>query len=227
MKKLSSLVLSLFAAITVAAQLVVQVTSPGMVKLTYGASNDYSIYSPGFEVPTFWVHVWSGPANNSTGTLYDDAWSNSNVTMNWDATAMAYVGTINLAEKIFTNGNKTFSTGTTVSNLGFVFKNQQNGATNQSNDLLAADYGFTTTTVPALGVSNGTAAKKSFVNAGQLYTSHKGSTNVNLYEMSGKLLRSFSTTANGSAIDLNLTKTGLYMLQITQGTTTEVIKFAK
>lgn len=69
MKKISSFILAVFAVLTVSAQLVVQVQSPGVVKLTYGASSDYSIYSPGFEVPTFWVHVWSNASDNSTGKI--------------------------------------------------------------------------------------------------------------------------------------------------------------
>ena len=56
MKKLS-LLLAFFAAVTISAQFTVQTISQGVVKLTYGASNDYSIYDPGFEVPTFYVHV--------------------------------------------------------------------------------------------------------------------------------------------------------------------------
>ncbi|MGZ5284820.1 MAG: T9SS type A sorting domain-containing protein [Kaistella sp.] len=228
MKKLSSLFLALFAAITISAQLTVQTVSQGVVKLTYGATNDYSIYDPGFEVPTFYVHVWSSAGDNSTGTGYDDAWSNSTVTMTWDSGANAYVGTINLNTKVFTNGNKTFPSGTTVNNLGFVFKDQQNGATKQSSDLSATTYGFTsTTTDAALAVSNPTLNKKSSVVAGNLYTSHKGSVAITVYDMSGKLVKSFNTVANGSAIDLNVSKSGLYLVKITKGSENEVVKFAK
>lgn len=227
MKKLYALAMAFFAIITVSAQLAVQVTAPGVVKLTYGASNDYSIYGPGFEVPTFWIHVWSSAGDNSTGTMYDDSWGNSNVTMNWDATASAYVGTIDLNTKVFTNGNKVFAAGTTVSNLGFVFKNQQNGATQQSGDLLASDFGFTPTTLVVLGTDNTARSKKSFVSNGKLYTSHQGNIALTIYEMSGKLVKSFTSAANGDAIDLNVEKAGLYLVKITRGTETEVVKFAK
>lgn len=228
MKKLSSLLLALFAAITMSAQLTVQVQSPGIVKLTYGASGDYSLYGPGFEVPTFWAHVWTNAGDNSTGTGYDDSWNNSNVTMNWDSAANAYVGVINFNNKVFTNGNRTLPTATTINNFGFVFKNQQNGATQQSGDFSAVAYGFTgTTTTSSLGVSNNNLGKKSSVVAGKLYTSQKGNVAITVYEMSGKLVKSFTAAANGNAIDLNVTKTGLYLVKIANGTENEVVKFAK
>lgn len=228
MKKISSFILAVFAVLTVSAQFVVQVQSPGVVKLTYGASNDYSIYSPGFEVPTFWVHVWSYPADNSTGTMYDDSWSNSNVAMNWDSSAGAYVGTINLNNKVFTNGNKTFPSGTTVNNLGFVFKNQQNGATAQSGDLVATNFGFTSTVTDSnLGVSDQAVNAKSHIVNGKLYTAQKGNLSITVYEMSGKLVKSFTANSNGSEIDLNLSKSGLYFAKITNGAHSEVVKFKK
>ena len=228
MKKISSFILAVFAVLTVSAQLVVQVQSPGVVKLTYGASSDYSIYSPGFEVPTFWVHVWSTGSSNSTGTTYEDSWTNSNVTMNWDSSAGAYVGTIDLNNKVFTNGDKTFPSGTTVNNLGFVFKNQQNGATNQSGDLTASNFGFTSTVTDSnLGVSDQALNAKSHIVNGKLYTAQKGNLSITVYEMSGKLVKNFNANSNGGEIDLNISKSGLYIAKITNGAHSEVVKFKK
>jgi hypothetical protein len=227
MKKISSLVLALFTAITISAQLTVQTVSPGVVKLTYGATNDYTLYDPGFEVPTFYVHTWSNPTDNTTATMYDDSWTNSNVTMNWDATAGAYIGTIDLATKIFTNGNKTFSGGTTINNMGFVFKDLQNGATKQSLDLSATTYGFTATTLPLLATTNVDLSKKSVVINGKLHTFLKGNVELSVYEMSGKLVKNLNVKADGNAIDLNVSKTGLYLVKITSGTYNEIVKFSK
>lgn len=227
MKKLSSLLLMVFASITAFGQLTVQVNSPGIVQLTYGAANDYSIYSPGFQVPTFWVHVWSNAADNSTGTTYNDAWSNSNVEMNWNEAANAYVGTINLNTKIFTDGDRVFPTGTTVSNLGFVFKNQQNGATSQSADLMANNFGFTPTTLVALAVSQNGVATKAVVANGKLFTSMKGNISVAVYEMSGKLVKSFSGQGTAAGLDLGVTRSGLYIVKLSNGKDTETVKFRK
>ncbi len=227
MKKLSSLILALFISAMTYAQLTVQVTSPGILNLSYGATNDYTLYEPGFEVPTFYVHVWSNAADNSTGTGYSDAWSNSNVTMNWDAGAGAYVGTINLNDKVFTDGNKVFPAATTITNLGFVFKDLQDGNTKQSSDLKATDFGFTSTTTVTLGVSNNYLSKKPVVADGKLFSSLKGNVTVSVYEMTGKLVKNFEAKSDGNAIDLNVTKNGIYLVKITNGAQSEVVKFAK
>ena len=102
MKKFYSLLLALFITTTATAQLQTQITSAGVFKITYGAANDYSFYDPGFGVPTFYVHCFVNAADNTAGTAFEDAWSNSTVTMNWDNTAGAYVGTIDLNSKTFT-----------------------------------------------------------------------------------------------------------------------------
>ena len=227
MKKLSTLFLGLLMSTSAFAQLSIQSVSANEIKLTYGATNDYTIYDPGFEVPTFYVHCWSNAADNSTGVGLEDAWTNSTVMMNWDATAMAYVGTINLRSKIFTNTNNSFPVGTVVNNLGFVFKDMQNGATKQSGDLKASDYGFTSTTIMVLATSNNTLSKKSAVANGKLYSAIKGDATISVYEMTGKMVKNFQAKSNGNAIDLNIVNNGIYLVKITNGTQTEVVKFVK
>ena len=201
MKKFYSLLVALLFATSINAQVQTEVISAGVFKITYGASNDYSFYDPGFEVPTFYVHTWSYAADNTTATLYDDSWTTSTVTMNWDVTAGAYVGTINLSTKVFTNGNKTFPGGTTINNMGFVFKDLQNGATKQSGDIDASVFGFTATTLPLLATTNVDLSKKSVVVNGKLITSLKGNVQLSVYEMSGKLVKNLSVKADGNAID--------------------------
>lgn len=221
MKKFYSLLVALLFATSINAQVQTEVISAGVFKVTYGASNDYSFYDPGFEVPTFYIHTWIPAAENTTGNGFDDSWGNSTVTMNWDAVANAYVGTINLNTKVFTNSNNTVPQGTTVNKVGMVFKDLQNGANRQSADTFANGP----TTLTALAVSNSDLKGKSSVVAGKLYTSFKGNVNLEVYEMSGKLVKSF--TASGNAIDLNVTKTGTYLVKITNGASKEVVKFVK
>ncbi|WP_297985926.1 T9SS type A sorting domain-containing protein [uncultured Chryseobacterium sp.] len=222
MKKLYSLFIALFAIVTLSAQLTTQVVSPGVFKLTYGAANDYSFYNPGFGTQTFYVHTWILAADNSANISYEDAWSNSNVAMNWDAAAGAYVGTIDLNTKTFTNSNNTVAAGTTVQKVGIVFKNNQNGATNQSSD--AYVNGPTTLPVLAVGDVKG-IAKKSLFAEGKLYTAQKGNLTLEVYEFGGKLVKTMKVSANDSAIDLNLSKKGLYLVKIA-GSNTEVVKFS-
>lgn len=227
MKKISSLLVALFAIITVSAQVQVTVTSAGKVKIMYGASNNYTFYAPGVGTQTFYIHMWSVPADNGTGAQLDDSWNNSNVTMNWSAADNAYVGNVDFATKLWTGTNNVIPAGTTLTNFGMVFKDQQNGATHQSADVQANTVGFTPTTIPALAVSNVSAKAKSSVVAGKLYTSAKGNLTLSVYEMSGKLVRTFDVKADGNAIDLNVPSNGLYLVKITNGSENEVVKFAK
>lgn len=224
MKKFYSLLLTAFVAITTTAQVQTEITTAGIFKVTYGAANDYSFYDPGFEVPTFYIHTFVNAGDNSTGSAFEDAWSNSTVTMNWDNAVMAYVGTINLNSKTFTQTNAQIPVGTTVNKVGMVFKDLQDGATKQSADTFAEGP---TVIVTTLAVGNNVLLGKSTIVNGKLITAQKGNLNLEVYEMSGKLVRSFKAVSNGNAIDLNLTKNGLYLVKITNGTHREVVKFAK
>lgn len=223
MKKFYSLVVALLFAATSTAQLQTQVESSGVFKITYGATNDYSIYDPGFEVATFYVHCWILAADNTASTSFEDAWTNSTVTMNWDSVAMAYVGRINLNTKTFTNSNNKVPIGTTVNKVGMVFKDLQNGATKQSADLVAVGP----TTVTSLAVSSTNSKVKSAVVKGQLYTDLKGNLTISVYEMSGKLVKNFVANSSGKPIDLNVSKNGNYIVKISNGSISEVVKFGK
>ena len=55
----------------------------------------------------------------------------------------------------------------------------------------------------------------------------KGNVQLSVYEMSGKLVKNLSVKADGNAIDLNVSKNGLYLVKIASGSHNEVVKFAK
>ena len=223
MRKFYSLVAALVLSTTATAQLETAITSPGVFKITYGAANDYSFYAPGLNVEKFYIHCFVNSGDNSTGNAYNDSWNNSTVTMNWDAGLSAYVGTINLNEKTFTNSNNVIPTGTTVQKVGMVFKNLQNGSDFQSADAFTNGP----TTLSTLAVSDTKVKAKFSIVSGQLYTTQKGNMNVEVYEMSGKLVKSFTAVATGNVIDLNVPKNGIYLVKISNGATSEVVKFAK
>ncbi len=227
MTKFYSFLCMLFTAATLSAQLVVTPVSDGVIKLTYGQSNDYSLYSPGFGTPSFWIHMWVPTSS------YEDAWTDSNVEMVWNSAISAYEPTVNLNTKVWTNGGSVLPTNYAVDQLGLVFKNQQNGATSQSNDIIIGGttdaYGFTgTTTLGALGIAELTRIKaKSFVSEGRLYTPKSGNLTVTVYDFSGKVLRNFNVKSNGNPVDLNMDQKGTYIVRVSNGTETEAVKFIK
>lgn len=213
--------LAALAGVTLSAQLTYTVSN-GVYNLTYGKSGDWSFYNPQSQ-PTFYVHVWSNQSDgdNNQGN-FDDAWTNSNTTMTWSATEGAYVGTINLNTKLFTNSNNTMPQGTVVQRIGVVFKNKSNGADFQSVDRDLE--GPTTLTTLAVSESNGKA--KSQVAAGKLFTSAKGNLDLTVYDFGGKVIKTLKTNANGNPIDLNLSQKGLYLVKISGNNVSEVVKFA-
>lgn len=194
----------------------------GEYKLTYGKTSDYSFYDPQSQ-PTFYVHVWSSQTDgdNNKGN-FDDAWTNSTTTMTWDAVENAYVGTINLNTKLFTNSNNTMPAGTVVQRIGVVFKNKSNGADFQSSDRDLE--GPTTLSTMAVSEANGKA--KSQVAAGKLFTSAKGNIDLTVYDFGGKVIKTMKVNANGNPIDLNISQKGLFLVQISGNNVSEVVKFA-
>ena len=222
MRKFYFLTLALFASAMAFGQLTYTVSN-GEYKLTYGKTGDWSFYDPQ-SAPTFYVHVWSSQTDgdNDKGN-YDDAWTNSNTTMTWDSTENAYVGTINLNTKLFTNSNNTMPSGTVVQRIGVVFKNQINGATVQSADKDLE--GPTTLTTLAVSDANG-GKTKSQVAAGKLFTSVKGNVDLTVYDFGGKVIKTMKVNANGNPIELNLSQKGLFLVQISGNNVSEVVKFS-
>jgi hypothetical protein len=221
MKKFYSLALAAFASVALSAQLTYTVSN-GVYSLTYGKSGDWSFYDPQ-SAPTFYIHVWSAQSDgdNNQGN-FDDAWSNSNTTMTWDNTEGAYVGTINLNSKLFTNSNNTMSQGTVVQRIGVVFKNKSNGADFQSGDRDLEGP----TTLATLAVSEANGKIKSQVAAGKLFTSAKGNLDLTVYDFGGKVIKTLKVNANGNPIELNLSQKGLYLVKISGNNVSEVVKFA-
>lgn len=221
MKKIYSLMLAALAGVTLSAQLTYTVSN-GVYNLTYGKSGDWSFYDPQSQ-PTFYIHVWSAQSDgdNNQGN-FDDAWSNSNTTMTWSDTEGAYVGTINLNSKLFTNSNNTMPAGTVVQRIGVVFKNKQNGADFQSGDRDLEGP----TTLTTLALSEARSKTRSQVAAGKLFTSAKGNLDLTVYDFGGKVIKTLKINANGNPIDLNLSQKGMYLLTISGTNISESVKFA-
>ncbi len=213
--------LAALAGVTLSAQLTYTVSN-GVYNLTYGKSGDWSFYDPQSQ-PTFYIHVWSAQSDgdNNQGN-FDDAWSNSNTTMTWSDTEGAYVGTINLNSKLFTNSNNTMPAGTVVQRIGVVFKNKQNGADFQSGDRDLEGP----TTLTTLAVSEAGSKTRSQVAAGKLFTSVKGNLDITVYDFGGKVIKTLKVTANGNPIDLNLSQKGIYLMTISGQNISESVKFA-
>ena len=224
MRKIYSLALALMAGATAFGQLTHTVNN-GEFKITYGKSADWSIFDPQ-GAPTIYLHVWSSQADgdNDKGN-FDDAWTNSTSTLTWDATEAAYVGTINLNTKLFSNSNNIMPAGTVVQRIGIVMKDQANGTSAPGRQSADRDLeGPTTLATMAVVEANGKA--KSQVAAGKLFTSAKGNVDLTVFDFGGKVIKTMKVNATGTPIDLNLNQKGLYLVKISGAGVSEVVKFA-
>lgn len=223
MKKLFSLVCAVLFSAFSTAQLKTEIVSPGVYKITYGTDNDYTLYDPGFQVQTFYLHIFINARDNSTNVAYQDDWFNSNVALNYDPAINGFSGILNLNTKIFTNGNVKLPANTYVARVGLVFKDLQSGATKQSAD--AAIY-IPTTTVANLAATDYTKdSTKSFVANGKLYTKQSGNLQIVVYDMSGKIISKMQAKASENGIPLNVNQHGTYIVKIANGSTTDAVKF--
>lgn len=221
MRKFYFLGLAMLASVSSFGQLTYTVNN-GEYKLTYGKTADWSFFDPQ-GASTIYLHVWSSQTDgdNDKGN-FDDAWTNSTSTLTWDATEGAYLGTINLNTKVFSNSNNTMPAGTVVQRIGIVMKDQSNGANRQSADRDLE--GPTTLSTMAVVEANGKA--KSQVASGKLFTSAKGNVDLTILDFSGKVIKTMKVNATGTPIDLNLNQKGLYLVKISGAGVSEVVKFA-
>ncbi|SHK32819.1 T9SS type A sorting domain-containing protein [Epilithonimonas mollis] len=224
MKKFYSMALAAFAGVALSAQLTYTVSN-GIYKLTYGKSGDWSFYDPQ-GAPTIYVHVWSAQSDgdNNQGN-FDDAWTNSNTTMVWDNAEGAFVGTINLNTKLFTNSNTTMPQGAVVQRIGIVLKDQQNGTSAPGRQSADKDLDGPTT-LSTMSVSDFSRKAKSQVAAGKLFTAAKGNLALTVYESGGRIVKTLKVNANGNPIDLGLSQKGVYLITISGENISDSVKFA-
>lgn len=238
MKKLYFMLVALFVTASLSAQFTFTPISQGVWQMVYSQQPKWESYNPGTD-STIYVHLFTNGGENSTGNNFQDDWNNSTVVLKWDATyanpqgpAGAYVGIINLNEDghVFTETNKPLPAETTVTKLNFKLKNvPTNNPTKESIAFAADMFGFkaTTTIATTLAVKdvNG-LSKRSLVSQGKLYTEQRGNLDIQVFDFGGKVVKALKVNANGNPIDINLAQKGLYLMKVTNGQQTEVVKFA-
>ena len=226
MKKLYSFFATIFTVVAFYSQALLTIVqtpaNSGIYIITYNDSaNGWAFYNPGVGNP-IGVYLWLNGADNSTGSPFNDNFSNITAQLTWDGTN--YSGTVNLNTHNFNNIGGVLPAGTTINELHFLFTEYPVGKNNhQTTDKLASAYGFTSTTTSSLSTIDINSSKfKSFVSEGRLYTPKKGNLSVQVVDYSGRVIKTISAKASNNGIELNLPKKGNYFLKLND----EVIKFA-
>lgn len=230
MKKLSLFFFTIFSLLLTQAQTVYKAQisqadpqNPWQITITH---NDWAFFDPGYDALK--VYVFVNTSHNTDGQNLWDQWGTFITELTWNDAIGARQGTFNLKDRIFNGSNNSLNNGNTLNNFGFILVRVPNeGAWQQTADLFAADYGFTPFTIPTLGVSAPEAAAKAKVIHGHLYTDEKGSLDLQVYDFSGKLVKSRTVVANGNPIDLEMASSGLYILTVKGKNGTSIVKFSK
>lgn len=128
--------------------------------------------------------------------------------------------------------------GKRVDNIKFIYNREQSPGSGtyyqnpstggfSTNDV-AHTKGWSPITVSVLGVSDLSAAKKSsFVANGKLYTKLAGNLDVTVYDMTGKIVTKSQVKSSDSALNLNVSQRGTYIVKVSNGQQTETVKFIK
>ncbi len=217
MKKLYSFFATIFTVVVFYSQAILTIVqtpaNSGIYTITYNdAVNGWAFYNP-YSQP-IGVYLWLNGADNSTGSPFNDNFNNITTQLTWDGTN--YTGTVNLNTHNFNNTGGVLPAGTTVNDLHFLFTEYPVGKnTHQTTDKLASAYGFTPTTTSSLSTIDVNSSKfKSFVSEGRLYTSKKGTVNIQVMDFSGRVIKTFTANSSVNGIELNLPKKGNYILKL-------------
>ena len=197
------------------------IINSGIYTITYNDSaNGWAFYNPGVGNP-IGVYLWLNGADNSTGSPFNDNFSNITAQLTWDGTN--YSGTIDLNTHNFNKTGGVLPAGTTVTELHFLFTEFPRGKnTHQTTNKLASAYGFTSTTTSSLSTIDINSSKfKSFVSEGRLYTPKKGIVNIQVMDFSGRVIKTFTANSSVNGIELNLPKKGNFILKLDN----EIVKF--
>jgi len=195
------------------AQLTLSNQSDGVVAVSYGESNDYSIYDPQGDTEIY-VYMWvdENQTDPNLSMQYNDEWGDaaSLVVLTYDSAASKFTGTIDFTTHEFL-GEGVLPDGTTLNNFNLILRNQAGDA--QSADLLATDYGFQPTQI--LGMTEIDAGGNIFYTNGQLVINQDvatGNMQVQVFDISGKVLLDKQTS--DTQIPLNVAKNTIIIVRV-------------
>ena len=221
MKKLYSLFLAVFAAAVMSAQMTVS-TNGNLVTFNYTLDSNIWNSSP------VYLYTFVDASKASNGVFKEfTPWPGDKMTDTSGTGAGPFTLTVDLS---------SYPAGTVINDINFIYTNGgEGGNTYQNpqgygNSFNTTDHatGWSPVTVTApLAVSDiAGLSKKSVVSEGKLYTVQQGNLDIQVYDFSGKAVKTLKVKTTGNPIDINLQQKGLYLMKISNGQTSEVVKFS-
>lgn len=214
MKKIYSLFLALFASVAIYAQMTIS-TSGSTVTFSY------TLESSTWNSTPVYLYAYVDAADTTDGTFQE-------ILGSWPGTELTgsgpYTATVDLSS--------FYAGGVTINDISFIYNDSgsnQNPPSGSSSFTASANAtGWSSVTITTLGTNELNATKKNIIVAnGKLYTSQKGNLSLEVYDFSGRLVKSLSAKSDGNPIDLQVSQSGKYLVKVTGEGFNEVVKFVK
>ncbi|WP_372746773.1 T9SS type A sorting domain-containing protein [Lutibacter sp.] len=203
MKK-TLLLLTLLIAFNSYSQLTLTPNGNGIVNVSYGSSGDWTLYNP-YSDPVI-LYLWVPETMNSQNISYADNWNGTLISLTWNGTEHA--GSIDFNTHSF--DGIIIPLGTSISNFQLILRNP--AGTSQSGNLLASDYGYSTTTLSTEDFSTNSISInciENFININGLEYNQKF--NIDVFDLSGKLVKQMDEK---SALDIQELTQAVYILKL-------------
>nr|WP_321228160.1 T9SS type A sorting domain-containing protein [uncultured Psychroserpens sp.] len=204
----------------------------GIFVLKYGEFGDYSIFDP-LSNPNLYLYTGLQTDTDPLTWDYNDGeFLSSNlgqmIPLTYDNVLGYYVATFNPKTRPYfeeaTQSMTTLPENTVVFDWYFLITT--NDLSRQSADLKGTDYGFNSSTV--LGVDNYANTNDIIVLNGNIKFLKQGQYNLSVYDVLGKRIKKETINNSGELLyDLKLRSSGLYIVQITSGSTKRTVKVLK
>jgi hypothetical protein len=200
MKKQLILLIALLISQLNFGQLTLSSQNNGVVDVSYGDNNDYSIYDPSGDQQIY-IYMWIDPNQTepNLSNQYNDDWNDASglVILNYDSNLQKFTGTIDFNTHNF-SGEGVIPAQTQINDFNLILRNE--AGDRQSGNLLASNYGFQpTNSIETLQSSDVFILKNKqlFINVpdGQKIN------NIGIYNIKGQLIK--SVPANTKSIDLS------------------------
>jgi hypothetical protein len=198
----------------------------GIVTITYGSNNDYSLFDP-IGNPSLLLYTGLQTDTDPTTWDYHDDFNDTStyVTFNFDATANAYVAQVDIAGRTYQEEPNlnvvNLPQATVVNDWYFIIITTD--LMRQSADLKASDYGWQAATLSSETVEEQNFDVRSFED--QLIFNKSDFYSIKTYNLQGQLVQHINRRYIDGALDMSLLKDNqLYISKITSTTGTVVLK---
>ena len=202
-------ILSLWIGLQTQAQLSISAQANGIVGVSYGTFNDFSLYDPQGDTQIY-LYLWinTDQTTPNLSAVYNDDWNDSSslIVLNYDSSLMEYSGQIDFNAHNFPGEGILPSVN--LQDFNMILRNQ--AGDRQSTDLLATTYGF-----PGIAdIAEINDKEISYYSKGILTIDYDNAHqfDISVYDISGKAILQHRQTSN--IVNLKEVKSKFFIVRV-------------